>query len=118
MYINASNLTAEEHYKLNGTIREKDLEVIFEAPINQTSLEDAKAYIDEASSQYPVEGFLQAHKERLSTLLKNLRGDNRKTLESIIEDLDTLAMSTYHESEYGRDELRKAKEAIDALLGD
>lgn len=114
MNINHSNLSAREHLNLNGRVPRDMLEALLDREDRLTALDGLEAHISEALGCFPAEDFLNPIKELLVSLHKNLRGANKDKLAGIIEDLDDLAQCTFYESDYGRDELRKAKTAIEA----
>lgn len=113
MNINYSNLSAREHFNLNGTVPREMLESLLDKEDLLKNLDGLDAHISEAKGCFPAEDFLEPIKTSLIELQKRLRGSNRDELGAIIESLDDLAQLTFNESDYGRDELRKALTAIE-----
>lgn len=112
MYDSVS-FTPEEFYKINGAVREKDLDKLFDAPDVREDLSAVKVYASEARAQYPAEDFLEDIKTRLWALHKNLRGNNKETLQNIIEALDDLAQCTFYATEEGRSNLHNITQIVE-----
>jgi len=105
--LHASNMTAAEHLRINGTLPIELAEQLVEYPERLEALEGIDAYMSEAMGQYPEEDFLSDPISRLHALAKRVRGDNRDEVLAIIEQLDDIAQTTFNSADYGRDELRK-----------
>ena len=78
----------------------------------QDGQESAQVYINEAMTQYPSEDSLQHIISAMHALCKSIRGDNRTALLAIVEDLTQAQSDLMHAGEYGKDELKKAINAI------
>jgi len=111
-----SSLTPTETFRMYGSLTRRQIEDLLGKDEALRELEGIDAHIDEAMCQYPAEDFLESIKTRLHELSKKLRGDNKDTLNGIIESLDDIAQCTFYAADYGRDELQKARNAIDASL--
>lgn len=83
--------------------------------IDAEGVGDVKPHLDEAYSQFPEDDFLSSITEELGELADKMRGPNKATLKAIIERLGELELSTARATEYGREELTKAIDAIDSL---
>lgn len=112
MKINFSNLSAREHLRLNGTIPAEMLESLLDKEEKLQTISGIEAHLSEAKACFPAEDFLEPIRQALQELHKNLRGANREKLGGILESLDDLAQCVFNESDYGRDELRKALATI------
>ena len=113
MKINYSNLSAREHFNLNGCVPRDMLEALLDKEEELNRLLGLEAHISEAKGCFPAEDFLEPIKARLIEFQKRVRGSNRDEIGVIIESLDDLAQLTFNETDYGRDELRKALKAIE-----
>lgn len=107
-----SNFSAEEEYRVTGTVTGDRLVALLDAHANADRYDSIEAHMQEAYDQFPDEDFLEGHKQRLIDLRRNLRGANREALDRIIEALDDLAMTTFYAADYGRSELRLALKTI------
>lgn len=105
--LNASNMTAEEHLRMNGTLPLDMMEELAGYPAKLEALESVEHYMSETMGQFPAEDFLSDPITRLQALAKRVRGDNRDEVLAIIEQLDDIAQTTFNAADYGRDELRK-----------
>lgn len=103
-----SNITAQEEFRLTGTVSGERLNGLLERSDALEKLDGLDAHIYEANGQYPAEDFLSDVIERLHNLAKRLRGDNKAELLGVIEALDDIGQTTFYASDYGRSELRKA----------
>jgi len=110
--IKSSNMTPKEEFRLNGQLSEQTALKLLDAVDRSESLQGINAYIEEAMGSFPGEDFLESIKTKMTNLARILRGNNRKVLNDIIAELDEVAMLTYDEAAYGRDELRSALNAI------
>ena len=115
MTIEATNLTNQEYYRLNGTLSAERIEDLlrFDCAIDSSS--DPSAYIDEAEGCFPKEDFLEHIIKKVRAVSKRVRGENKDDLDQILIDLEDLQSSVNNDSEYGRDELRKASDEILAV---
>lgn len=109
MYI--TNLTAEEHYRLHGTLRESDIEHVLQREAAFGDLDGLDDMIQEGIVSYPDEDFLADIIHGARTLAKRLRGADRTSFLAVVESMEALQQTTYHSTEYGIEELRKAKKA-------
>ena len=114
MGINYSNLSAKEHFRLNGQVPEDMLETLLDRAGALESLGGLDAHLSEAKGCYPAEDFIEPIRWQLQELHKTLRGANREKLGGILESLDDLAQCIFNQTDYGRDELRKALNIIQA----
>jgi len=71
------------------------------------SLDDIEPHIAEALASYPPEDFLVDIGDMLFELSKNLKGDNRGVLLSILDKLTVLEDVVRNQSDYGRSELKE-----------
>ena len=109
------SLTPRENLKLHGALPAGQLEDLIDWHERTEDVGDVACHLDEARGQYPAEDFLADVIERLHTLAKRVRGDNRSDLLAIIESLDDVAQTTFNAADYGRSELSKAKASLEAL---
>lgn len=100
---------------MTGAVSGERLEALLDKEETLERLKQIAPSIYEGRASFPDEDFLQEHKDALTALQKNLRGDNRERLGGIIEALDDLAMTTFYETEYGRSELYKALQIIERI---
>jgi hypothetical protein len=107
-----SNATAEEEFKLTGTLRSSSIESLLDGAAALESYEGIEAHISEAMGQYPAEDFTSELAQRMLNLAKRLRGDNKAEMLAIIESLDDMAQCRFNASEYGRSELQAALDVI------
>ena len=105
-------MSAAEYYRYNGTLTSEHIEDLLSIEARLEQVKGIDAYIGEAMAQFPAEDFLSDVENRLQELCKRLRGDNRETLKDIIESLSNVAQCEFNSTNYGRDELRKARVAI------
>lgn len=110
--IDATEMTNEEFYRLNGTLTPARIERILDAEKQVESFEGLEAHVSEALAQLPAEDFLEPIKSRLHELSKCVRGANRTEVLAIIETLDDLAQCTFNASDYARSELNKLTAAL------
>ena len=114
MDINYSSLTPKEHFRLNGQVPVDMLETLLNRADALESLGGLEAHLSEANICFPGEDFLEPIRCELQELHKTWRGANREKLGGILESLDDLAQCIFDESDYGRDEIRKALNIIQA----
>ena len=114
MKINHSNLSAREHLRLNGQVPADMLETLLDKEEMLNSITGIEAHLSEANICFPAEDFLEPIRWQLQDLHRSLRGANREKLGGILESLDDFAQCIFNESDYGRDELRKALDIIQA----
>jgi hypothetical protein len=108
MPLQSSNLTHEEFVLHNGYLSRERAEDVIELAHAAEDLDEIAAQLDEAKSGFPDEDFLQAPIDDLRDLLKHVRGDNRDTVQGLIDKLEEIQTSTHQSAEHGADELRKA----------
>ena len=114
MCINYSSLSAKEHFRLNGQVPVDMLETLLDRADALESLGGLDAHLSEAKGCFPGEDFIEPVRWQLQDLHRSLRGANREKLGGILESLDDLAQCIFNESDYGRDEIRKALDIIQA----
>ena len=114
MKIHHSNLSAREHLRLNGQVPADMLETLLDRADALESLGGLDAHLSEANGCYPAEDFIEPVRWQIQDLHTSLRGANREKLGGILESLDDLAQCIFNESDYGRDEIRKALNIIQA----
>jgi len=107
-------MTDKEELRLTGTLSRERIESLIDKSDSLEALEGVDSHIEEAMVQYPTEDFLKQHRDQLRQLREKLRGNNRETMDSILESLDNLAQITFHASEYGMSELNEALSIIRA----
>ena len=114
MKINHSSLTPKEHFRLNGQVPADMLETLLDRADALESLGGLDAHLSEAKGCFPGEDFIEPVRWQLQDLHRSLRGANREKLGGILESLDDLAQCIFNQTDYGRDELRKALNIIQA----
>ena len=114
MKINHSSLSAKEHFRLNGQVPVDMLETLLDRADALESLGGLDAHLSEANICFPGEDFLEPIRWELQELHKTLRGANREKLGGSLESLDDLAQCIFIQTDYGRDEIRKALNIIQA----
>ena len=114
MYINYSSLSPKEHFRLNGQVPGDMLETLLDRADALETLGGLDAHLSEANGCFPAEDFIEPIRWQLQDLHRSLRGANREKLGGILESLDDLAQCIFNESDYGRDEIRKALDIIQA----
>jgi hypothetical protein len=107
MTIEATNLTNEEYYRLNGTLSAERIESLLNITANVDDSSPA-AYIEEAMGTFPKEDFLESVIKKVRAVAKRVRGDNKDDLDQILLDLEDLQSSVNNNSDYGRSELDNA----------
>lgn len=106
MTFDFSGLTDAEYLRFNGALPAERIETL----IGKAALdvEGAVTHIDEARGCFPSEYFLGRVVSDLETLALSVHGENRIEVRRIVNALEELQAATTQESEYGRDELKKA----------
>lgn len=104
----ASNMSAEEEFRITGTLNPGAIETLLDRETLLRNLDGIDVKIEEGMAQFPSEDFLQGTINRLHQLAKKLRGENRLKVLAIIECLDDLAQCTFNAADYGRSELKDA----------
>lgn len=107
-----SNTTAEEEYRLTGSVTGIRLEQLLDDSLRLSKILNAEDYIQEATSSFPNEDFLSSITESLYSISKNVRGTNKDDILRVIESLTDLEISVTNDSEYGREQLYQAMKAI------
>lgn len=107
-----TNLTCREEFRLTGSVTGERLSYLLDREDLLKCFSGVDVHINESFGGFPKEDFLEDIKNRLYGLRNNLRGNNKDTLNSIIESLDDLAQTTLYESEYSRSELNEALKII------
>lgn len=69
-------------------------------------LDSVSSSAQEASTCYMQEDFLSGQLHDLQSILKGLRGENRRRLSKVVEDIAHNISMQVNEGEYGRDVLR------------
>jgi len=110
----ASNLSPSEEMRINGSLSGPTIDALIDASDQLAAISGIDAHISEGMAQFPAEDFLSGPISDLIDLAKRLRGDNKAALQGIIESLEDLAQCQFNASDYGRDELQKAIDAITA----
>jgi hypothetical protein len=110
------SVTPHELLKLHGALPVSQLEDLIDWQERSADVSDVAYHLDEARGQYPTEDFLAGVIERLHTLAKRVRGDNRSDVLAIIESLDDVAQTTFNAADYGRSELDKARVRVSLRL--
>lgn len=110
--MNFSSMTAEEEFRMNGTLSGQRVSELLDASAQLESIKDIDACIEEARAQYPAEDFLASFKDRLGQLVNNLRGDNKEKGKALMASIEDIEMTTFYAADYGRKELNKALAAI------
>ena len=109
--IQASNLTMEEYYRLNGTLTSSMIEELLDLRVAVEEDTGVLVHIGEARECYPEEDFLSNHIEGLRAISRRIRGQNKEDLEEAIRALEDLETSTQQETEYGISELDAAEKS-------
>lgn len=110
-------LTPQEHYRMHGCLAPEHTEEALDAIEACDALGAIDGYIKEAKAQFPEEDFLQEPIDELRKLAEPMRGENKAKLIALADKLQALQVSTFHESEYGIDELKKALKELDKIPG-
>jgi hypothetical protein len=104
-----STLTPAEEFKLNGTLSaatQEHLINVYEQ--SQLDTEGLVNLVHDATQQYPAEDWSCSLLNRLALLKKSLRGNNRETIDSIMDDVAELTQEMFNASEAGLDGLNAA----------
>lgn len=101
-----SNYSDKEIYNLTGTLPADRIEKLIDVGNLAEKLASAVSSAEEASGCYMPEDFLADQLNELQSILKGLRGDNRRRLSKVIEDIEQNISMQVNEGEYGRDVLR------------
>jgi len=104
MNLLSSALTPGEAYRLHGTVSAAQLEALVAKSEQLEAI--TPALLGDGANCFPDEDFL----EPILAMARALRGSG-----PLLEALEDLQMQTYRTSEYGRYELNKAQQALDAL---
>lgn len=107
-----STLTADEYYRLNGTLDPSRIEALLSLSGLMNVIYDVDCSISEAKAQFPEEDFLSPMIERMQAFSKNMRGPNREAMLRLIEQAEEIQSSTHRATEYGLLELRAAEKSI------
>jgi len=108
------HLTAEEEFRLTGTLSAKKIEVLLDFEAMAQALAGVENRLLDAKAQFPSEDFLSGALLRLQALAKRVRGSNRTELLEIIESLVQIQSQQFQSSEHGISEL---DEAIGEIIG-
>ena len=114
-----SNMTVVEEFNLNGTLSqetiEQNIDLLESIHQLQDSVDDVDSKIHDAKCQFPEEDFLNEIINRIGTLAKKLRGDNKDEAMAIAECLEDIAQCTFNAADYGRSELQDAQNIIEEI---
>jgi len=108
------NLTAEEEYRLTGTVTGRRAEELLDASDKVKAYDGIQAYIQEAKGCFVKEDFLGGVTTDLTDLATSLRGDNRIKLLSLIEEIERYVTDAIRDGEYGASELQLALNSINS----
>lgn len=109
-----SNVTHEEFYRLHGCLTHQRIEDLLNNQANTPDFDDVLTHIQEAKAQYPLEDSLHEVEVELVALIKNLRGNNKTKANEILQLLLQFQLELFHSAEYGKEELTKAEQIINA----
>ena len=107
--IDASNMTHEEYFRVNGKLSEQRTEQLL-STLDEAQAFDVRefaSYAQEAQAGFPEEDFLADVISDLHYLAKNMRGDNKKQMLHIINKLDDIAQCQFNAADYGCEQLHK-----------
>lgn len=103
--MNYSNYSNEELFNLTGTLPSERIEQIINDGKLSEVIEDCKIKANEASSGFVQEDFLFSQLQQLQNISKNIRGENRKELLSVITQIEDEILKQVRQGEYGKSEL-------------
>lgn len=110
-----SSYTPRELLRLHGELPFDLTERLVDAFDAAEAIKSSLNYIDEASTCFAEEGFIDGINIRLASLAKTLRGHNKVELLSIIEHLQQIEIDTVRSGEYGKENLDKFIKIVDSL---
>lgn len=107
--IQASNMTHEEFYRVNGTLTPERIDAILSErdTLEAFDVREFAPCAQEARGCFIAEDFAQEHLYDLRDIAKRLRGDNRNSLLMLIERLESTIQEACQSAEYGASELDK-----------
>ncbi len=104
-----STLSPSEEYKLNGTLSAATQEELIDSyERSRIDTEGLVNLVHDAKQQYPAEDWSCSLLNRLALLKKSLRGNNRETIDSIMDEVAELTQTMFYDSEAGLDGLNAA----------
>ncbi len=109
-----ASLSNEEYYALTGKLTPARIEELLKSEELAEGREGILVDLDEASASYPSEDFMDGVKNNLLEIIKVTKGVRKAELQVLLEQMNDLAMSTFHASEYGLEQLK----CIRSLLHD
>lgn len=113
MHIEASNMTHEEYYHINGTLSPERTEEALDALASMEAMREASDLTTDAHSGYIAEDFLSKELKELSKIAKTMRG-NRLWLENVILDIREKVLAEVRNGEYGAECLKGISKALDS----
>ena len=102
-----THLTPAEYFQQTGAIHQSHAEILLDAYESGESVADTIHYVEDAKSYFPQHDFLDRIIDDLQDLKKRLRGDNKETLDNILDKIDQLVTNTIQATEEGLDNLNK-----------
>lgn len=113
-HIHYSNMTADEEFRLNGTLCAPTIESLLDAAFerDQLDLKGARACIEEARGCFPAEDALVTQIQEIKRIANRLRGTNKLQLLDAVEQLEQIQTEIFQSSEYGSSELGKALKCL------
>lgn len=120
MYL-GSNFTARETFNISGTLPEHMIEDLLDSQEKLDIILEAVPAVEQAITYYPDEDFMETFGtvytdnifDELRYLQKRLRGENKETLEGIIEKLQDIQSGIVAQAQKGTAELRNALAEIE-----
>lgn len=100
------NYSNEELFRISGTLPPDRIELLLDHGDTMKRLNSVSSSAQEASGCYMQEDFLSDQLHNLQSLLRCLRGENRRRLIKIIEDIEHNISMQVNEGDYGKDVLR------------
>lgn len=106
-----TNLTAEEEYRLTGSISGDNLVKALDALLTVEKIDDVIGGLGDITSQLPDEGFLDEAIDLIRNVIRNTRSkDVKSALGYVAEKLDDLQGTQHRATEYALDVANKLKE--------
>jgi len=110
-----SSMTAEEEYRLTGTVTGERLEKLLDCALLVENLDSVAGCIREASTYYPDDDFLYDTIRDMTRLTRKIKGANKDELFAIVQRLSLIAQNTAVSAELGIEELDSALDYIKEL---
>lgn len=96
-----ANLTDQEYFNLRGTLTSERIQELIDQSALVEAASEAKSALQDALGVYPCEDCLQSVIDDLKQLAKNLRGENKNEVNSILLGVEERQNQLHNQSEYG-----------------